>query len=1203
MTALEQLNAYLQSLERRLRVLAISRGAALVAASALLLTLVFAFIGNAFAFTSRVVWPLRVLLYLSVAAAISFALVRPLLRLTRRWVARRAEQSIPGFQERLLTVSEKGDPANPFTELLAEDALSIARQHDPEELAPRTWILGSIGSAAVAAAVLVWMILAAPGYLGYGASLLWAGAPRTGIGPLYDIAVQPGNKSVRRKTDQLVSAKLLGFSSASATLHAKYKNSLKWEQAPMQSQRDGNGFEFLFAGLPDSVEYYIEAGRSTSPHFTLTAKDIAGVQRLRVVVHPPSWLGLKEVVDDPGGDVRTVEGAQADISVLTDRPLDQGVLVMEDGSRVELKHADGNWLKASLNISKDGSYHVAAIDGGETIRISEDYFIEAKKDEPPSIKIAQNDVHASPIEEVPISVEASDDFGLQDVELHYSVNGGKDEVLPLLKSKGGKETSGKATIALENYNLKPGDLVSLYASAKDARQTSRTDIVFVKVDPFDLTFRQSQQMGGGGGGSADDSAKISEKQTEVIVATWNESKNGIKDSKSAGQDALFISDVETKIGEQAKTLSERMRSRELSESSIQFADFSKEMDKAADETKKASELLRKNKFEDALPPEQRALQSFLRAEAMFRDIQVAFNRMGGGGGQGGSAGRDLERMLDLELDTEKNQYETGESASSSQSEKQKAVDEMAQRLKMLAQRQQQLARQRQPEQAFQQRYEQEMLRREAEELQRQLEQQLQQNSLNRQGSQQGSQQQRAGQQGQQGQQGLSGQSGQQGGSQSASARGQRQQGGQAGGSQSAQQTVRQAMDALKQAQDEMRKAVTEHDPAAMQRAAAALNKAQDLMAGLERKQAGDSINDLAQQAEALAEHQKDFVNRMKQEFPGPAYPGMTPFSDTPRRRFAYEPTQRPTNPTTQALATEKDKMAEQLQQLEQQIRDRAQALAGGQPDATSKMRSALSEVEQKDLTLHMKKNADWIRKGWGQQVAPDEENMAQSLDDMKRELEQAQAMLKDGSQGGGKPGSGDSKSAQALADIQRLRQQLEQQAQAGSQGRAKSGQPGNQPGQGNSPQDMERAANSGQEQEGMSPGRPQRGSGVGGGSLALPGQPGDPTMARGGDFDPDAIRDSLRQLDGVRQRFGDRSDPNWKDIGSVIRELEQINMAQPGLLAARLNQELLPALERLEIEVKRQADQEGNAARSAKPENAPEGYRDAVAEYFRKLSH
>src|SRR5208283_4357760 len=266
-----------------------------------------------------------------------------------------------------------------------------------------------------------------------------------------------------------------------------------------------------------------------------------------------------------------------------------------------------------------------------------------------------------------------------------------------------------------------------------------------------------------------------------------------------------------------------------------------------------------------------------------------------------------------------------------------------------------------------------------------------------------------------------------------------------------------------------------------------------------------------------------------------------------------------------------------------QIRDRAQALAGGQPDATSKMRSALSEVEQKDLTLHMKKNADWIRKGWGQQVAPDEEKMAESLDKMRRELEQAQAMLKDGSQGGGKAGSGDSKSERTLAELQRLRQQLEQQAQAGAKGQGRPGEPGNQPGQGNSPQDLERAASSGQEQEGLGPGRPQRGSGVGGGSLAVPGQPGDPSMARG-DFDPNAVRDSLRQLDVIRQRLGDRSDANWNDIGSVIRDLERLNMAQPGLLAARLNQELLPALERLEMQIKRQAGQEGDAARSAKPE-------------------
>ena len=58
-----------------------------------------------------------------------------------------------------------------------------------------------------------------------------------------------------------------------------------------------------------------------------------------------------------------------------------------------------------------------------------------------------------------------------------------------------------------------------------------------------------------------------------------------------------------------------------------------------------------------MPSEQDALQHLLRAEAVFTDIQVAFQQ-GGGGGGGGMAGRDLSELFELEMDLEKNQYET-----------------------------------------------------------------------------------------------------------------------------------------------------------------------------------------------------------------------------------------------------------------------------------------------------------------------------------------------------------------------------------------------------------------------------------------------------------------------------------------------------------------------------------------------------------------
>src|SRR5205823_2580901 len=142
----------------------------------------------------------------------------------------------------------------------------------------------------------------------------------------------------------------------------------------------------------------------------------------------------------------------------------------------------------------------------------------------------------------------------------------------------------------------------------------------------------------------------------------------------------------------------------------------------------ASEKLQRQKWSDAIPDEQKALQHLLRAEATFRKIEVAFGSRGGGGGAGGGAGRDLASLFDLELDTEKNQYETGQSASSGD-QRQKEIDETLQKLEELAKRQQELADQ-QPksaQNAEQQRWQQEMLRRQAEELQRQMEQ-MQRNS-------------------------------------------------------------------------------------------------------------------------------------------------------------------------------------------------------------------------------------------------------------------------------------------------------------------------------------------------------------------------------------------------------------------------------------------------------------------------------------------
>ena len=69
MNALDQLNRYLQRLEKRLRFLAVSKGTSLVTVSALVITVFLVWIINRYAFSPASLLWARILLFLSVAAS------------------------------------------------------------------------------------------------------------------------------------------------------------------------------------------------------------------------------------------------------------------------------------------------------------------------------------------------------------------------------------------------------------------------------------------------------------------------------------------------------------------------------------------------------------------------------------------------------------------------------------------------------------------------------------------------------------------------------------------------------------------------------------------------------------------------------------------------------------------------------------------------------------------------------------------------------------------------------------------------------------------------------------------------------------------------------------------------------------------------------------------------------------------------------
>ena len=554
----------------------------------------------------------------------------PLRRLTRRRAVGTAEAAFPQFQQRLITFTER-DGQDPFIELLAGDTLEVAQSAEPKQVVTdrRLWI--SLGTGVGAIALLIWMIAAGPGFLGYGASLLWTG-PHHDKPALYDLRVTPGDAVVRRHADQVVSALPTGLRSPSVKLYARFQSSSKWEEIAMQPTPAGSfagGYQFLFAGLPENVEYYVTAGAMTSKHFNIRVTDLPAVKQIRVTYHYPAWTGMPSEVEERGGDLRAVTGTEAELDVSTDRPLQGGQILLDSGQKIQLTGGQNNVYHGTVKMDKDGVYHVAGVDEGQPVRVSEDFFIEARKANPPQISLVRprGDYHASPIEEVTLAAKATDEYGLKGVELHYSVNGGPEMTVDLLKQKGAK-TSRRLDHALAGeFQARSGRSGQRLRDrqGRQRRSPHRHD-VHPGRPVMSASFRNRSRAAvvAGAGAAGDQPAQISQREKEIISATFKQQGDKNATQQQAADISKLLSQSQATLHDQAVSLSGRLQARELTDEVQAISDFQKDMIAASQAMAPAAQQLQQQKWKDAIPNEQKALQFLLRAEATFRQIQVAF---------------------------------------------------------------------------------------------------------------------------------------------------------------------------------------------------------------------------------------------------------------------------------------------------------------------------------------------------------------------------------------------------------------------------------------------------------------------------------------------------------------------------------------------------------------------------------------------------
>src|SRR5215218_3009511 len=681
-----------------LRGVAISVG---VVAALLLLT---GWVAHRYRYNGSALLTLRIGALLMVLTTLYFALIRPLFkRISDARLARLIEEHSPGTEDRLVTAVEysNGDVESRISPALVnrlyQDANSVSGMLDVGNVIRRSRLLIYGGAALASLLLFVGVLKWGPKEISQGVAQLVTPTTVAASTNAMSIKVRPGTARVPKGSDQDVIATLVNFDSQQVTIFSRPIGSKDdFQGQTMEPAKAKSDFRFSIFNIQDSMEYFVESNTVRSEVFKLNVVDLPFVKQLDLTLNFPAFTNLPTKAVEDGGDIAALKGTVATVKAKLSGKVRAARIVFSDGKKTDMQ-LQGSDFVGQLTVTGDTSYYIELVSvDGEAYRASNEYDVSVLSDQPPVISFDKpgRDRKATNLEEVFTQARAEDDYGIVSMDLHFSVNGGAEKTVNLqnLTRQSAKSLTGAYTFFLEEYKLKPGDFISYFAKARDAASESTSDIYFIEVKPFEMEYKQSQQAGGGGQGQGGDQEQnaLSRRQKDLIAATHRLIREGDKYTVQERKDGYeAVATGQEKLRTDTLEFLDRM-GRRLGdvEGQKQVVEMAEHLKQAAKEMEGAPPPLRKEAGKDALPPEQRALQRLLAADAIFREVQVAFgNQNGGGGGGGEREQQELAGLFELELDKMKNQYETVQRAQQQQAEQQKS--EAERRLEELARRQQQ----------------------------------------------------------------------------------------------------------------------------------------------------------------------------------------------------------------------------------------------------------------------------------------------------------------------------------------------------------------------------------------------------------------------------------------------------------------------------------------------------------------------------------
>ncbi|MEW6355818.1 MAG: hypothetical protein AB1696_05820, partial [Planctomycetota bacterium] len=469
----------------------------------------------------------------------------------------------------------------------------------------------------------------------------WASLP---VPTLTVVDVTPKTSEVRKLTTVEIKAKIEGRIPSGATIsYAVIPEGQendpnlkpKWVSEGMQKD-DPKSYSFTFARMLDSIKFRVSAGDYTTEDYLLSIYEVPKITQLKMKLTYPLYTKMKtKDIDDAIGPVTALKGTEVDITGVVNKKIAEAQVEfqnpkrpMEPAYKVEDKE-----FHVMFAVKENDKYRLTVIDErGRTNEESIFYTIKAIEDKLPTVKVVKpgKNITAVKTTEVPLVIEAGDDFGVGEVGIAYKIKTDEEKRVTVREIvEPSTSVRAEHTFYLESLKLDDTDVVSYYAYAIDndtvsGPKESVSDLFFIEIEPYGQQYRYADQEGQEGEkgekekGFINNLANLIKAQQKALRETFDLNRLP-KDKWQPEQEtqAKNLSSEEKALQKHATQLAEELMEKLKTAGLEEHIDRAENISKASDQMGLAGMVLEQLLSDSALPYENQGLYHLYRAK---RDI-------------------------------------------------------------------------------------------------------------------------------------------------------------------------------------------------------------------------------------------------------------------------------------------------------------------------------------------------------------------------------------------------------------------------------------------------------------------------------------------------------------------------------------------------------------------------------------------------------